>query len=323
MRVERVGPSLAESIRKFNDFRKAELELEFIRSQKIHLLLPEDPGYPPLLRHTPDLPSIVFCSGSVPDPTARYVAIVGTRKSSPRAEAHIRALIRCLQPYNCVIVSGLAYGIDYLAHRIALQEQVPTIAVLANGLKRIYPEKHVGLTKEIVRSGGSLLTEHFSNAGPEKVHFPRRNRIVAGLCSAVIVIESGINGGSLITADLAFQYDREVFAYPGRIGDEWSSGCLKLIRENKAQIVTDPCDIPNAMNWPQAGETPSQLQLTFDLPPEQEQIWKLLREQSPLHLDELRALLEWNAAQLSLAILEMEMNGVIKLIPGNSICLSH
>lgn len=320
--VDRIGPFLANAIRDAQTFDRARDELNFAIQNRVELLTFDGAGYPPLLRHTPDQPTLLFCSGQIPDPSLRYIGVVGMRKNSPRAEGYIRELIRGLKRYNVVVVSGLAYGTDYLAHRIALQEGVPTIAVLANGLKRVYPKEHIGITREIIRSGGSLLTEHFSDSAAEKVHFPRRNRIVAGLCSAVVVVESGLNGGSLITADLAFQYDREVFAYPGRIGDEHSAGCLRLIKENKAQLLTDPDDIADVLNWKDGVDGHEQLKLQLTLPPHQEPIWKALRERSPLHIDELKAMGLGNEQNLALTILEMELGGVIKSLPGNTICLS-
>ncbi|SEF84435.1 DNA-processing protein DprA [Parabacteroides chinchillae] len=320
-KVPGIGTLLAAEIKRPEVFLKAEQELAFIEKNNITPYFLTDNEYPERLKQCPDAPVLFYFKGNANLNQKHIISIVGTRHSTDYGRELTAGLIdkmASLLP-DTLIVSGLAYGIDICAHRNALKNQLATVAVLAHGLDRIYPSIHRNTAVEMLPQGG-LLTDFPSKTEPDKPNFVKRNRIVAGLADATIVIESADKGGSLITADIAFSYGRDVFTFPGRVTDTHSKGCHLLVKQNKAGLITSAEDLISAMRWdiPQQKQSGAiQTELSF---PEREdftQIQSLLNEKKELHINQLALHLDIAVHQLSGILFEMEMNGIIKTLPGN------
>ncbi|HLO38280.1 MAG TPA: DNA-protecting protein DprA, partial [Lacibacter sp.] len=232
-------------------------------------------------------------------------------------------ILASLAPHQPLVVSGLAYGIDAIAHKYSIKQQLPTVAVLAHGLDKIYPSQHTALAKEMIAEGGGLLTEFRKETKPDRHNFPERNRIVAGMCDATIVIETGIKGGSMITANLAYSYNRDVFAIPGKTTDSKSEGCNYLIQSNKAVLIRNGEDIIEQMNWEEKQKKKTiQKQLFVDLTADEKMIAQLLQQQEQMHIDEINLQSNINSSAVAAALLMMEMNGLVKSMPGKIYKLS-
>jgi DNA processing protein len=320
-RIPGIGRLLAGEIRQPDVLRRAEKELTFIEKNKIKCFFLTDDDYPERLRECPDAPLLFYSKGNINLQAKHIISIVGTRKSSVYGKEQTEKLITHLAKAlpDILIVSGLAYGIDIIAHRNALKNQLSTVAVLAHGLDRIYPQVHRQTAVEMLDNGG-LLTDFPSNTNPDKPNFIKRNRIIAGLSDATLIIESANKGGSLVTADIAFSYSRDVFAFPGRATDAFSEGCNRIIRQNKAGLITCADDLIEAMSWdlPEK-KAPSPVQIEL-FPHENEDINRIcaiLKEKKELHINELTVELDMPVFKLSPLLFEMEMEGIIKAIPGN------
>jgi DNA processing protein len=260
----------------------------------------------------------LFYKGSINLNYVRCIAIVGTRSPTAYGEWITEQIVKQLAPYNVLIVSGLAYGIDVLAHQTALQNNLFTIGVLAHGLDRVYPTQHKNLAKEMILQGG-LLTDFITRTKPEKQNFPKRNRIVAGISDAVIVIETGQKGGSMITAGLAFEYNRDVWAVPGRLNDAKSEGCLRLIKNQKAMPFISVKDMVQEMGWNlNTKQSPSttQCQLFIEATPEEQIVFKLLQQKEAMHIDELFLRSGLSNNTVASSILQLELKGIIQSLPG-------
>lgn len=322
-RVPGIGTLLAEEIKRPEVLQRAEKEIAFMEKAHITPLLMEDRNYPKRLKDCPDAPLVLYYKGSADLNVRHILSIVGTRHATPYGQESVDRLLEGLASYypDVLIVSGLAYGIDIKAHRSALACHFLTIGVLAHGLDRIYPSVHRQTAINMLEEGG-LLTDFPSGTEPERANFLKRNRIIAGLSDATIVIESARKGGSLVTADIAFSYNREVFAFPGRGNDLYSAGCNDLIRKNKAGLITSADDLIDALGWRnQAFQEPKQVELHFDDSPEVQQILTLLQEHKELHVNQLSKAMHIPLQQLSLILFDLEMNGRIKTLPGNMYAL--
>ena len=235
-------------------------------------------------------------------------------------------MIEELKPYNALVISGLAHGIDVAAHKECLKANLPTVGVLGHGLDRMYPSQNKSTADKMLENGG-LLTEYPSGTIPGRENFPQRNRIVAGMADATVVIEAGIKGGALITAEIANSYNRDVFAFPGRITDEYSEGCNFLIRNNKAGLLTCAADLAFLLGW-DAGTTntkksPKQFTLPIDLTEQERKIWETLHQNNaPLAIDELSIRLNMPVSQLAMNLLNMEMHGYLQAKPGKMYVIS-
>ena len=295
----------------------AERELRFIQRHGIRAITLSDPDYPQRLLHTYDAPVLLYYKGNAAFNNAKVISVIGTRTPTDYGKDRVRDLLSALAPYSPLIISGLAYGIDTLAHHHALGNGLETIGILAHGLDRIYPQANKRLAKAMLEQGG-LLTDFPSGTNPDAVNFPRRNRIVAGLADAVVVIETGEKGGSMITARMAHGYDRELFALPGRVTDEKSAGCLAMIREQRAHLLTSPEDILQVMNWGNGQvKTPAaQTILPLDLSPAEAAILDLIREQGSLRTEEIRQLANLPHGEAANALLSLEMQQVLVALPG-------
>lgn len=300
--------------------KRAEAELEFVSKNKIQTYFIEDENYPTRLKECIDAPILFYLKGNVNLDSAKIISIVGTRKSTHYGESFCENFIEELANIfpDTLIISGLAYGIDICAHRASLKNGLPTLAVLAHGLNRIYPSAHRKTAIEMLEHGG-LLTEFPSKTEPDKFNFVRRNRIVAGLADTTIVIESDVKGGSLITTDIAASYNRDVLALPGRVTDPQSKGCNKLIQQNKAAILRSVDDLIELMNWDQTIRTkkPQQRDLFLNLSEKEQLIYDILLKTDGLHVNAIANETDISVSQLFSTLLELEMRGIIKPLPGS------
>lgn len=317
--IPRISPSLVDEIRSSQVLLDAEEELEFIEKNKIRPLFFTDENYPRRLTNCVDAPLLLYDKGNIDFNRTKVVSIVGTRNATRYGRDFCDKLVLDIaNSYpDMLIVSGLAYGIDICAHRAAVQNNVSTVAVLAHGLDRIYPQVHRKTAIEMLNNG-SLLTEFPSKTNPDRFNFVRRNRIVAGMADAVVVVESGAKGGSLITADIANSYFREVFAVPGRPTDAESEGCNKLISNNKAILLNDSKGLFEQMGWDLAMEAkkPIQKELFVELTNEEQQIFEVLNDGEPKQVNMISLELDIPVSDLFFTLLELEMKNIVKAMPG-------
>lgn len=303
--------------------REAEKEMEFIEKKHLKVFTLNDDDYPGRLRECEDAPLILYYYGSANLNSQRIINIVGTRKCSEYGRDICNNFVKdlkCLAP-DIVIVSGLAYGIDICAHRAALENGMATVGVLAHGLDNIYPSMHRQTAAEMVQQGGGLLTEYTTNTEPEKMNFVRRNRIVAGLCDACIVVESSEKGGSLITAELALDYNRDVFAFPGRVYDGNSKGCNNLIRKHQATLLTNAEDLLDAMGWNDTSNNASkQKTIQPDLFPtlsdEEQTLLNTLKNVDNKHVNQMTIETNIPYSRASMILFDLEMKGLVKALGG-------
>lgn len=319
-----IGTVRASAIRKTQDLNRAAEELKFMEKFGIIPVPFGTPDYPTRLLHCHDAPAMLYFKGNAAINEQRILSIVGTRAPSHYGKDWLTTFIGEIAPFRPLIVSGLAYGIDTIAHRQALRSGLATIGVLAHGLDRIYPHANKSLAREMTSSGG-LLTEFMSGTHPDAQHFPQRNRIVAGLADGVLVVETGRKGGSMITADLANSYHRDVFALPGRVTDEKSSGCIRLIQDHRAQAVTCAQDIIEALNWDQDAQKRKVRQPTLfpDPDPQEKEIIDMLQERDMLSLDELLQMIALQPSEIAAALLRLEMCGRLEAMPGKRYKLTY
>ena len=304
-------------------FRRAEREWQFAQKSGIDVICIGDRRYPSRLRECPDAPLVLFFKGNTNLNALRIVSLVGTRKSTDYGRQLCNDFVRDLKALcpEVLIVSGLAYGIDIAAHRAALDHQLPTVGVLAHGLDRIYPPVHRSTAVEMLEQGG-LLTEYMSETTPDRQNFVQRNRIVAGMADATIVVESASKGGALITAGLATDYHRDCFAFPGRVGDPYSQGCNALVRDNRASLILSAEDFVKAMSWdltPANRQAPQaiQRQLFLDLSPEEEALVAALRpHRDGLQINALVVEADIPINRASALLFELEMKGVVRALAG-------
>jgi len=315
--IEGIGTVRAKSIKDFNDFSSSEAEIKFIEKYKITPLFITDEQYPKRLLHCYDSPVLLYYRGNADLNTSRIISVVGTRINSEYGKMVCEKMIEDLRAENILIISGLAFGIDTIAHKAALKENLQTVAVLAHGLDRIYPTQNKILAKHITEQGG-LLTEFISNTNPDKQNFPKRNRIVAGMCDAIIVIESSKKGGSLITAELGNGYNKDVFAIPGRTTDSKSEGCNYLIKNNKAALINSADDFLEMMNWKSTPKPSAkkQRELFIELSPDEKTVVDILQQQDSIQIDELYFKSGLSSSSVATALLMLEMQHVVISLPG-------
>jgi DNA processing protein len=319
MKIPGIGTSLARSVSERSYLETAEKEAEYVTRNNIRTYFYLDSDYPYRLRQCDDSPVTFYFTGSCDLNVSKIISVVGTRNATPRGRELCEKIIGGLAAGHpdLVIVSGLAYGIDIASHRAALANNLLTIGVLAHGFKTTYPSVHRSTAREILKYGG-LITDFLSDALPERNNFLKRNRIIAGLSDATLVVESGIKGGALITADIAGSYNRDVFAVPGRPGDQWSAGCNSLIKNNKAALIETSQDIEYFLNWEPIGEKiPVQRTLFNELGDSEKLIYENLNSIGEMNIDNLCRTVDIPVYKLSALLLQMELNGIIKCYPGN------
>jgi DNA processing protein len=297
-------------------FIAAEAELNFIQSQGIQTAYFLDDNYPERLKHCFDGPMLLFSQGKINFQNRKIISIVGTRQVTPHGAAFCKQFIADLAPLDPIIVSGFAFGVDIIAHQAAIEQGLQTIAVVAHGLDQLYPKAHQKYVPQVQENGG-LLTEFCSGTPPEKENFVRRNRIVAGISEATIVIESAEKGGSLITANRAFDYNRDVFAVPGRPTDKCSQGCLQLIQSQKAMLLSSAADLVYHLNWEiNQPKKAVQKQLFVQLDEQEQKVYDYLAKTGKEELDLIALACELPIYRLSGLLLTLELKGVIRPLPG-------
>lgn len=298
---------------------KATREADFIAAHSIKPLYYTDSDYPQRLTDCDDAPLMLYSAGDTDLNSNFFIGIVGTRHATPYGIDFTTKLIENLArslPEPPVIVSGLAFGIDISAHKAALTLSLPTVAVLAHPLNTIYPSQHRHTAATIARGHGALITEYTTDVKTHPGNFIARNRIIAGLCDCVVVVESAEKGGALITARLAADYNRDVFALPGRISDRYSSGCNKLIAQNAAALITSADDLITAMSWTKNPQAEEQQTLFEPLSPQEQAIVDYLEQKGEAHINQLAVNLNITAGKLMGLLVDLEFKGIILAFPG-------
>jgi DNA processing protein len=330
LKIPGIGEVLAQAILSNQALDKAEKEYANAIKNNVKIVSQEHPEYPENLKQIADAPNIIYLKGVIHNHTTKMIAIVGTRNATNYGKKICLEIHSKIAELNLpiTIVSGLAYGIDIAAHQACLQYNIPTIAVMANGMDKIYPAVHKDIAQRIVGNNGALLTEYPFGSKAEAHHFPSRNRIVAGMCEATIVVEAAAKGGALITADLALGYDREVFAVPGNLGSKYSEGNNNLIRENKAQIFTSIEAFVEALNWSIGSQGTIQENtakvFNFDhLKPDSVLVLKhLSKQESGCLIDDMSWQLGIPINKMASILLELEFEGYIKALPGKKFIMA-
>ena len=314
--IDGIGSILLKNLKNKSVFEKAEQELQFIKSNDIKVSYFQDENYPDRLKHCIDGPVLLFTSGNIDLKNKKTISIVGTRQITSYGMEFCRKLIEDLAPLDPVIVSGFAYGVDIFAHQLAMEHDLQTIGVVAHGLNQIYPKNHKKYVAKVEQNGG-FMTEFWSSSNPEKENFVRRNRIVAGISEATIVIESAERGGSLITANIANDYNRDVFAVPGRTTDKYSQGCNNLIKTQKANVLTSAADLIYILNWDiESKAKPVQKQLFVTLEPDEQRVYDYLLKNGKELMDIIALRCDFPIYKISGMLLNMELKGVIRPLPG-------
>jgi len=299
---------------------RAQKELKFIEDNQVKVLFLDDNEYPRRLKHCNDAPVLLYYKGNADLNATKIVSVVGTRTPTEYGIKLTEQLIEDLTAQDVLIVSGLAYGVDVCAHQSALKNKLNTVGVVAHGHDRIYPSHHENIAYQMHKQGG-ILTEFMSETNPDRENFPKRNRIVAGMCDALVVVETRVKGGSLITAEIANSYSRDVFAFPGRSGDEMSSGCNAFIKRNKAMLIEHAGDLLYAMNWSdehlkKTKNKKQQIPLAILLNEKEQKIVEALKVKEKVHVDELSYHSGFTSSETSGILLQLEFNNIIKSLPG-------
>ena len=318
-KIPGIGQILSNSVIKSKPLlNRAEKEIEFIQKYKIKPLFFTSEDYPSRLKFCSDSPILLYYKGNADLNAEKIVAVVGTRRPSDYGREKTEEFIRELNDSGILIISGLAYGVDVLAHKLALDHGLETVGVLGHGLDRIYPQSHDRIAKRMIKQGG-LLSDFMSGTNPDAVNFPKRNRIVAGLCDALVVIESKRTGGSLITATIANSYNKDVFALPGRAGDALAEGGNGLIKRNRAALVENAVDLLDAMQWQKSEKIQSatkQIPLLLNLSAEEKIILDLFTERKTIHVDEICQAAQMPVSKVSAMLLQLEFSNIMKSKPG-------
>ncbi len=319
-KIPGVGPKQASIISKSNVLDRAEQEINFIEKNNLKVAFFLDESFPVRLNQCEDAPVLIYYKGNHSLDSNKMLSVVGTRNVTENGKDNCRNLIKDIAQYypNVTIVSGLAYGVDISAHRAALEYNLPTIAVLAHGLDRVYPRLHQDVAHKLL-DNGALLTEFISGTNPDRQNFVKRNRIIAGLSDATLVVESAQKGGSLITAHLAQSYNRDVLAFPGRTDDEFAKGCNKLIKTNVAALVEGIDDVEYALGWERIQGNTNAKQLSMFTMPEGDAgcVYNMLRQEKEATLNLVSLKTGFPVNKISSLMLQLEFDGLVKSLPGN------
>ena len=316
LKIEGIGAKTVGYLKHNDAIEQAQLHLAFIEKHQIKVLFYADEAYPRRLRNCYDAPLVLYYKGTADLNHHRIISIVGTRNATAYGKQLCKSLLAVLKPYDVLILSGLAHGIDSAAHKECLNHEIPTVGVLGHGLDRIYPTANRELSRKMVLHGG-LLTEFLPGTNPDRENFPKRNRIIAGIADVTVVVEASLKGGALITAELANSYHKDVYAFPGRVNDEFSEGCNFLIKTNRAGLISHPRDLIYYLGWDD--ERPKkatiQAQLPLDLNAHEHLIMKAMLA-GQLSIDELSAATQLPQSKLAIELLTLEMQGMIMCLPG-------
>lgn len=320
MSVPGIGSGVADEILNSKEILlKAEEIIKTAEKSNAQILFYTDANYPKRLKELADAPTLLYYNGSANLNAARTISIVGTRNASEYGKAITEKIVSELASYNVVVISGLAYGIDIAAHKACIKHGVPTIGVMGSGLDIIYPAQHKKTAEEMIANGG-LLTENTFGVKPDAPRFPERNRIIAGLGDALIVVETAEKGGTLITAEIAYSYNKEIYAVPGNLGVKSSEGSNKLIVQQKAQIFLSVEQIVNDLHWNSDYQQPSKPNLP-ELTDEELIIYNCILKNNEILIDDLAWKTQINISKLSSILLTMEFQGILKPLPGKRIKL--
>lgn len=316
-KISGIGSHVIRHLFEENNIKWAEKELAYINKNKIAFSYFLDDDYPEHLRHCIDAPIMIFKEGNIALSNQKIISIVGTRNITSYGRDFCNQLIEELAIYNPIIVSGFAYGVDICAHKAAIKNKLQTIAVLAHGFDHLYPKSHKKYMHQVIENGG-FITDFWHDEAPLRENFLKRNRIVAGISKATVIIESASKGGSLVTADIANSYHKEVFALPGKTTDIYSQGCNDLIKDNKAALLTSAEDIVKMLNWDlsKKSKQPIQQQLFIQLNEEEQKIYDFLIKNEKQLLDVISVNCKIPVYKLSSILLQLEMKGVLKPLPG-------
>lgn len=317
-KIPGIGENTARRIKNSEVMSLAEREIEFVQKNNIDTAFYTDENYPRRLKNCIDSPILIFKKGAMNLDEERVISIVGTRNATEYGRKVIDDLVAAFfeRNYKILIVSGLAYGIDVHAHRAALKNEIQTVGVVAHGLDRLYPSLHRETAKAMIDNGG-LVSDFPSGTKIDPQNFLKRNRIIAGLADATIVVESAEKGGALVTADIAASYNRDVFAFPGRAGDTYSRGCNQLIRRNVAALIENIDDLEYLMGWePSAKKKEVQTTLFVDLDQQEQKVVDMLRTGNELFIDQIAAEFEMPVSRVSAMMLGLEFKNVIQALPG-------
>lgn len=322
-KVPGVGNTIVEAILGKQYFEEAERELAFVEKHRIQVLCYLDENYPKRLKNFNNSPVVLYYKGNADLNQARTVGIVGTRTPTPHGKAMCEELVEGLKAYNVLIVSGLAYGIDVTAHRKSLELGLETLGVLGHGMSRIYPHQHAGVAQEMVEQGG-VMTEFGWATKPDRENFPMRNRIIAAMSDALIVVETADRGGSIITAEIANEYNKDVFAVPGRVKDKFAQGCNRLIKTHKAALIERAGDVAYIMRWQEMdkGSRQAQAQLFAELSPNELRLVELLKNKDALGIDQLSHQAQLSPSNTAAVLLELEFKGLVRSMPGKLFTLA-
>lgn len=315
--IDGVGEMLYRNLQDKRGFEKAEAEMKFIKSSGVKALSFLEAGYPERLKHCIDGPALLFSSGNINLEGRKTLSIVGTRQMTSYGADFCKKLIEDIAPLDPVIISGFAYGVDIHAHIVAMENNLQTIGVVAHGLNQVYPKVHKKYVAKMEENGG-FMTEFWSSSNPDKENFVKRNRIVAGMAEATLIIESAEKGGSLITANLANDYNRDVFAVPGRITDKYSQGCNTLIKTQRANLLTSAADLVYILNWqPEEKKTKAvQKQLFITLESDEQKVYDFLQKGGKELMDIIALECGLPVFKISSLLLNMELKGVVRPLPG-------
>jgi DNA processing protein len=317
LKIPGVGAVTADAIKTGKTFAAAEKEIEKAVKDHVDLIFFNDPTYPSRLKQINDAPSLLYVKGKIDFENPKTIGIVGTRKATNYGRERVEQLIKDLVPHHPLIVSGLAYGIDIHAHKHAVKNSLPTIGVMGSGMDNIYPSAHKETAKQMMLDGG-LVTEHRFGTKPDAHNFPARNRIVAALSDAVVIVEAAEKGGALITAEIANSYNKDVFAFPGNIGQSHSEGCNNLIKSNRAHLITSVKDLQYITGWSLDG--PVKKKEVFSLenfePEEQTVLKTLVENNKQLMIDELSWKSNIPISKLAGILLALEFKGAVSSLPG-------
>jgi DNA processing protein len=320
LKIPGIGEVTAESLKNKKAFREAELELKKAEKEDVEIFFFTDKKFPSRLKAIDDSPAILYVKGNVNLNTQKTVAIVGTRQATAYGKEQVEKIISELVPHRVLIISGLAYGIDIHAHKQSLKHKLPTVGIMGSGMDIIYPAQHKETAMKMMQHGG-VLTENPFGTKPDAHNFPARNRIIAGMCDALIVAEAAVKGGALITAEIANTYNKDVFAIPGNLGSAYSEGCNKLIKINKANLLTSVKDLEYIMGWsPDDNEPEPRQESDFRIfEPDELRILTLLKEkQAPVVIDELSYKIGLSPGVLASLLLTLEFKNAVQSLPGKA-----
>jgi DNA processing protein len=318
LKIPGIGPYTVNSVVSGIELGRAEREIDFICRNKIKPYFFSDEDYPKKLNLCNDGPAMLYFKGEAGFNAEKTIGIVGSRRPTEYGKRVTEELINGLKGKGVLVVSGLAYGIDVLAHSLCVSNGIETVGVLAHGLDRVYPSEHYSVAKQMEKNGG-LISDFMSGTKPDRENFPKRNRVVAGLCDAIVVIESKMDGGSMITADIAHSYNRDVMAFPGKSSDENSKGCNFLIKRNKAAMIENVEDLFYHMNWDLENkkiQKNNQRSLPFCLQEEELNVYNAIKEKEKIHVDEICRKVEMPVSKISSILFNLEMQDFVVSLPG-------